>query len=70
MKKDEIDEALLPLLKLVNTFPWLLEVADCGYDPEESEKIMIKAAIDAGLLDETKEDSQQDATIRRDLPRS
>ena len=32
----DIEPALLVLMKLVATYPWLLEVADAGYKPEHA----------------------------------
>lgn len=36
----------LALLKLVNTYEWLLDVADYGYEPEYARKILVKKALE------------------------
>ncbi len=38
--------AALTLLKIVRTFPWLLEVMDCGYDREKAKAIHLEHAVE------------------------
>lgn len=38
------------LMKMIGTFPWLLDVAEANYDPAISQKIFIKSAVDT-LMD-------------------
>jgi len=36
--------ATLALMKLLDTFPWLADVADFGYDPKKAKEILIREA--------------------------
>ena len=48
------DPALLPLLKILAVYPWLIRVAEKNYDTIEAKRIMTHAAIDT-LFDQFKE---------------
>jgi len=34
------------LKKIINTFPWIVDVADKKYDKKEAKRIMMKNAVD------------------------
>jgi len=36
----------MTLLKIVRTFPWLLEVMDCNYDREKAKAIHLEHAVE------------------------
>ena len=38
--------AAMTLLKIVRTFPWLLEVMDCNYDREKAKAIHLEHAVE------------------------
>jgi len=40
------DPEMVALLKIVRTYPWLLEVAELGYKENSSKRIMLHNAID------------------------
>lgn len=46
MKKSKPDPALMHILKMVYTYPWILRVADHDYDQKYAKKEMLKCAID------------------------
>lgn len=39
------DPIMITLLKVVRTYPWLLEIAEHGYDGTESERILLHNAV-------------------------
>ena len=40
---------LLVLMKIIKTYPWLLEVADKNYDEFESKRILGHSAVDIAI---------------------
>ncbi|MGD0679745.1 MAG: hypothetical protein ABSC94_30540 [Polyangiaceae bacterium] len=46
-KADGTSAGPVALLRMVTTFPWLLEVADNGYDPDLAATILVREASDA-----------------------
>jgi len=40
------DQALMQIMKIVYTYPWMLKVADRSYDPKFATKEMLKQAVD------------------------
>jgi hypothetical protein len=44
------DPEIIALLKIVRTYPWLLEVAEADYDENESKRILLHHAIDQMIL--------------------
>lgn len=44
MLEDSERAAALALIKLIHTYPWLIEVADNGYEPDIAKQILIREA--------------------------
>ena len=42
------------LLNIIKLCPWIITVADNNFDPKVAKREMVKAAIDAGLLEKWK----------------
>jgi hypothetical protein len=45
------DKEVIALLKIVRTYPWLLEVAEARYDENESKRILLHHAVDQMIND-------------------
>lgn len=54
------DPEMLALLKIVRTYPWLLEVAMLGYKENSSKRIMLHNAIDAMMNKEHNDKLKKD----------
>ena len=46
------DPEVIALLKIIKTYPWLLDVAEHNFDESMSKRIMFHSAIDAMMNDE------------------